>query len=302
MGNNVKLVAQKISNHALYPVCKVEGKSFRTFDNKTLPLYLDQCFHVLAADCSKQQQYGILARQLQQSSQQKEVKIYLGQSEIRITPVQQTLKVVVNGQEQQVQQNQWQPLRSAEGVKLGQILLTQNNVVQVYAPYYSLALTFDGENIAVETSQWLKGQQCGICGNNNQQPKDDLEGPQYCMYSEAEIQNAAWRVQNQPQECHKQHSIKTKISKSLKAQNGPCTILKHAVLRRPNQVCLSKKQVTQCAAGCQPSHTQLLEKQIPFTCLKDDRVAQHYVQKAERGEKLPELQQRPTTFDTKVPQ
>ena len=92
------------------------------------------------------------------------------------------------------------------------------------------------------------------------------------------------------------------ISKSLKTQNGPCTILKHAVLRRPNQVCFSKRQVTQCAAGCQAAHAELLDKKIAFTCLKEDRVAEHYVKKAERGEKLPELQQRQTNFETMVPQ
>merc|ERR1712166_1574760 len=56
-------------------------------------------------------------------------------------------------------------------------------------------------------------------------------------------------------------------------QTGQCTILKYAVLRRPGQICISKKAVTQCAAGCQPSQPELLEKQIPFTCLKEDRVA-----------------------------
>ena len=60
--------------------------------------------------------------------------------------------------------------------------------------------------------------------------------------------------------------------------------------------------MTQCAAGCQPSQPELLEKQIPFTCLKEDRVAQHYLKKADRSERLPEIEVRPTTFETKVPQ
>ena len=75
------------------------------------------------------------------------------------------------------------------------------------------------------------------------------------------------------------------ISKSLKTQTGQCTILKYAVLRRPGQICISKKAVTQCAAGCQPSQPELLEKQIPFTCLKEDRVAERYVKKADRSER-----------------
>ena len=47
---------------------------------------------------------------------------------------------------------------------------------------------------------------------------------------------------------------------------------------------------------------ELLEKQIPFTCLKEDRVAERYVNKAERGERLPEIEARPTAYESKVPQ
>ena len=92
------------------------------------------------------------------------------------------------------------------------------------------------------------------------------------------------------------------ISKSMKTQTGQCTILKYAVVRRPGQICISKKAVTLCAAGCQPSQPELLEKQIPFTCLKEDRVTERYVNKAERGERLPEIEARPTAYESKVPQ
>ena len=32
--NNIKLAAQKATAHSLFPVCKVEGKSVQTFDNR----------------------------------------------------------------------------------------------------------------------------------------------------------------------------------------------------------------------------------------------------------------------------
>ena len=92
------------------------------------------------------------------------------------------------------------------------------------------------------------------------------------------------------------------ISKSLKTQNGQCTILKHSVVRRPGQICLSKKAVTQCATGCQPIKPEPLLKKISFTCFKEDRVAEHYAKKAERGQKMTELAGRPTAFEAEVPQ
>merc|ERR1711862_694277 len=75
------------------------------------------------------------------------------------------------------------------------------------------------------------------------------------------------------QQCHQKYDIPTKISKSLRTQQGECTILKHAVVKRPGQICISKKPVTQCSAGCKPSHSDLLEKRIPFVCLREDRMA-----------------------------
>lgn len=319
--NNVKLVAQQLSARSLYPVCKIEGNAIQTFDNRSLPLKMDKCFHLLTADCTHQQQFGVLLREQQQQGQ-RQLQIFLGRSEIKISPEQSELKVEVDGQQRQIRSNQWQELRSSQQEVLAQVLKTQNKVVKIYAPQYSLALTFDGQDIAIEASQYLKGQMCGLCGNQNLQSKDEMQGPQECMHSKPEIEVAAYRVpypqgcdQEQPlsahikqklqeenQQCIKDKTIHTKLSKSMKTQNGQCTVLKHAVLRRANEICISKKAVTQCAAGCQPSHAQLLEKQIPFFCMKEDRVAEHYGKKAERGERLPELDSRPTTFETKVPQ
>merc|ERR1712066_693407 len=146
-------------------------------------------------------------------------------------------------------------------------------------------IIFDGHSIVMESSQVFKGQLCGLCGNQNQQIKDELEGPKKCMHSKPEILAASYRISNLPQSCEqekplspsikkqlskeesqclKEKFIPTKISKSLKTQNGQCTILKHSVVRRPGQICVSKK--------------------------------------AERGQKMTELASRPTAFEAEVPQ
>lgn len=88
----------------------------------------------------------------------------------------------------------------------------------------------------------------------------------------------------------------------MRTQNGQCTVLKHVIVKRPGQVCISMKPVTQCSAGCQTSHDELLNKKIPFTCLPEDRVAEHYVKKANRGQRMNELEARPVAFEIEVPQ
>merc|ERR1711983_612827 len=97
------------------------------------------------------------------------------------------------------------------------------------------------------------------------------------------------KLEKETSECIKRKQIPTKVSKSLKTQQGECTILKHSVIRRPGQICISQKPVTQCAIGCQPAHPEALNKKIPFTCPKEDRVAEHYAKKADRGHKMVEL-------------
>lgn len=190
--NNVKLAAQKASAHAMFPVCKVETKAMQTFDNRTLPLAIDSCYHLMAADCTKAPQFGVLARKVN-NEQEKEIQVFLGKSEIIVKPQSEGLKVIVDGQEHQVRAEQWQELRSASRQVLGQIIKSQNQVIQISAPQYSVALTFDGQDLAIETDQFVKGQMCGLCGNQNSQSKDEIQGPQQCMYSKPEVEAAAYR-------------------------------------------------------------------------------------------------------------
>jgi len=322
--SNAKLIAQKVTGSVLYPVCKIDGQALKTFDNKTLPVDLDRCYHLVAADCSEQKSFAVLLRELSSESK-REVKIILGQSEIKLIPEGSSdIKVVVDGQEKEVRPGQLKSIVSQQLGVLGEIYRAPNKVVELKSSRYSLSITFDGKDIAIESSQLTKkGQLCGICGNQNQAQKDDIEGPKKCMYSKPEVEQASYRLRDEPrgceaqkplsqlikqqlerenQQCHQKYDIPTKISKSLRTQQGECTILKHAVVKRPGQICISKKPVTQCSAGCKPSHSDLLEKRIPFVCLREDRMAEHYAKKAERGEQMPELESHSSAFETRVPQ
>jgi len=319
--SNIKLAAQKLTGQTLFPVCRIEGQHFKTFDNSSFLLPVDFCYTLIAGDLSLNKEFGVLARSVPSAPHMRELKVFLGPSELIIVPKQQSIKVVVDGVTKVLVPNQWHEIQVGQSV-LGHIYKSgQQNVIKISAPKFSLI--FDGQEVVVEASQLLKGQMGGLCGNLNHQSKDEMEGPQKCMYSSPEVQAASYRVSNLPQgcdaqkpltmqikqklqlenqQCLKKQFIPTKISKSLRTQNGQFIILKHAVIRRPGQICISKKPVVQCAAGGQPSHSELLEKKIPFSCLKEDRVAEHYAKKAERGERMTELDARQTTFETKVPQ
>ena len=98
-----------------------------------------------------------------------------------------------------------------------------NKVVQLKSSMYSLSITFDGKDIAIESSQMTKkGQLCGICGNQNQAQKDDVEGPKKCMYSKPEVEQASYRLRDEPRGCDAQKPLSQLIKQQLERENQQC--------------------------------------------------------------------------------
>merc|ERR1711881_413245 len=92
-------------------------------------------------------------------------------------------KVNVDGQDITITSEKAQILKSPlSQKKLGLIYRTQN---AIYLSIEQGLIIFDGHSIVMESSQVFKGQLCGLCGNQNQQIKDELEGPKKCMHSNA---------------------------------------------------------------------------------------------------------------------
>merc|ERR1712039_887156 len=86
----------------VFPVCTLEGKHISTFDNRTTRANMDDCFHLLSGDCSKAMSYGVLVRPLESSSSyslesKKEVKVFIGKTELTMKPEGEEVAVKVNG-------------------------------------------------------------------------------------------------------------------------------------------------------------------------------------------------------------
>ncbi len=103
--NPISSVVKKVTGRPLHPVCSLEKEWVNTFDNRTTELKLDDCFHLLSADCSMYKRFSVLVRSLTKTSQTKEMKIFLGKTSVIITPTgrhsryQNVLEVRVNGTE-----------------------------------------------------------------------------------------------------------------------------------------------------------------------------------------------------------
>merc|ERR1711862_1085119 len=262
---SAKSAANLISANTLLPVCKVEGKALETFDNRTLPLTIDPCYHLVAADCSIHGKFSVQARKVPASGQ-KDLKVIVGKTMIDIISVPNApIEVRMDRQ----------PAISVSVVKT-------EKTVYISAPLHGLqSLVFDNTHaLASNLTLWLLKVICvafvetSTCNTRMifKAPRPactaslklkllPTESP--TLHLDVKLKNL-WlkesRINCKSSQCQKPTFIPTKISKSLKTQTGQCTILKYAVLRRPGQICISKKAVTQCAAGCQPSQPALLEK------------------------------------------
>ena len=98
----VSMGVKAVTGKPVYPVCTMEGKHISTFDNRTTKADMDDCFHLLSGDCSKAMSYGALVRSLESSSSyspesKKEVKIFIGRTDITMRPEGEHVIVKVNG-------------------------------------------------------------------------------------------------------------------------------------------------------------------------------------------------------------
>jgi hypothetical protein len=233
--NNAYLALKSITGSSLTPECKVGSEQLTTFDNKSLPLNMDNCFHLLSGDCSKQHSFGILARNMKNEQNRREVKVFLGEVTILLTPSESRndnteIRVTVNQQDLHVPTNTWKSI-IVNGQDFGSIFRSSDNVFQLKSTQYNAQFRFDGSRVVVFASHMLKDKLCGLCGNFNQLSKDDMTGPSKCIHAKPETHVASYRVQTQhcdrlpqqiereleqeKQQCVQYKEIPTKVKKII---------------------------------------------------------------------------------------
>ena len=116
----VAMSVKAITGRPLYPVCTLEGKHITTFDNRTTKADMDDCFHLLSGDCSKAMSYGVLVRSLGSSGRYssestKEVKVFIGKTEVTMKPEGEEVTVRVNGSPVKVPMTEGKTIKGEEG-------------------------------------------------------------------------------------------------------------------------------------------------------------------------------------------
>merc|ERR1711934_316970 len=318
-----------ITGKPVFPVCTLEGKHISTFDNRTTKADMDDCFHLLSGDCSKAMSYGVLVRSLESSGSyssetKKEVKVFVGSTDITMKPEGEHVIVKVNGSPIEVPRNERHTIMGREGHIVGKIIKSKDNVVILKSS--KIGVLFDGKRMKLEGSNLLKNKLCGLCGDNNNNKLADVPSPRKCLLSTPELELASYRVSLPSKTCsplpsHLKQELEREsercvkfFGKSTGGMSSSISILSeslsgsecmkhyHEVIDKHsrNEYCFSRIPLLECGSKCHS--VGMREKRVSFTCMsKSDRRTMHILEKIRSGMTLPELKNLHESFSIERP-
>merc|ERR1712223_1443941 len=327
--NPVSTGIKAVTGKPVFPVCTLEGKHISTFDNRTTKADMDDCFHLLSGDCSKAMSYGVLVRSLESSSSyspesKKEVKIFIGRTDITMRPEGEHVIVKVNGSPIEVPTVERHSIRGEQGHIVAKIIMSKDKVVILKSS--KISVYFDGKRVKLEGSNLLKNKLCGLCGDNNNKKIGDVPSPRQCLLSKPKLEVASYRVSLPSKQCsplpgHLRAELERETERCIRFSpkptsgissayrqseslysSGECMKFHHEIVDKytRNELCFSMIPILECGSSCHPSGVG--EKRVSFTCMsKSDRRTQHIAEKIRRGEVVHELKNLPVTFSAERP-
>jgi len=283
-----------VTGKPVYPVCTLEGKHISTFDNRTTKADMDDCFHLLSGDCSKAMSYGVLVRSLESSSSyspesKKEVKIFIGRTDITMRPEGEHVIVKVNGSPIEVPTVERHVIKSEHGHMIAKIIMSKDKVVILKSS--KISVFFDGKRVKLEGSNLLKNKLCGLCGDNNNKKIGDVPSPRQCLLSKPKLEVASYRVSLPSKQCsplpgHLRAELERETERCIKFSYKPTSGISSAYrqsesLYSPegcmkrhteivdkytkNQLCFSMVRIVECGSSCQPDGEHTIP--VNFTCM-----------------------------------
>jgi len=286
-----------------------EAGLIQTFDERMYNYKLDDCYHVVAADCTAKFTTAVLAKAVGGA---KHAKVYHMDNEFKL----EFPTVIFNGQPVDVPRAMEKVIKSADGLYAYTIKRTIDDVFILDTPVF--VVHYNGKVIKINSKQMkITGQMCGLCGDNNKDSRFDLRSPTACVYKSDLLAALSYRYQTPqcsalPKEqidlmaVEEAECAKTKIpirQPSMQTEIG-CHMKHYTIRDAQNHLCISKRPYSSCLDSFSPKSSSQLMMQ--YTCLihPSNKVVKHYEQKVRSGAILPELVLMDThmSIPTSVPQ
>merc|ERR1712088_903451 len=105
----------------------------------------------------------------------KEVKVFIGSTDITMKPEGERVIIKVNGSPIEVPRSERHTIMGREGHIVAKIIKSKDNVVILKSS--KIGVLFDGKRVKLEGSNLLKNKLCGLCGDNNNNKLADVPSP-----------------------------------------------------------------------------------------------------------------------------
>ncbi|XP_015793699.1 vitellogenin-6-like [Tetranychus urticae] len=276
--------------------CTLMKDSIRTFDNVTYRTWLDECEFIASMDCSQSQKFAVT------------VKGQAGKRTVRVyTPLQNYYKLydvkkdsasltVYNSFDQQ-QGPDYVLTPGKPAIRLDMLpntryheahqIFMHDGVVNVVLPKENVRVAFDGHYLKITTSPLFVGKTCGLCGNQDQEFYPEFLDPGMVnLASNLTAFRDSYSLHNctDPNPCHDDvcdvdamaHPRRSPKFLSAGKSDKKASIqpeLRTIVIKRENDICLSKFPEFMCPKNFKPTTTT--SKQIDLVCLPNAHPTAH---------------------------
>merc|ERR1712033_10042 len=310
-------VYRALFGERLYGKCILDQGHVHTFDKRTYNYQLDDCYHLVAADCTKRNTHAVLAKE---KDNVKHVMIFIENHKIVIEEpalryTRPTTAFTIKMQTGQERMVVVEVMPDRVVSLLGGLVTVQwsRGIVTVDTPAHRVI--YNGKVMDVLDKAILaSGDHCGLCGAHNRMKQADIKSSSRCVHTSLVSMAQSFRVNSAIEQCtplpaaaierlSKEKTMCVRPSSPLQISYfTPATeakVLQHAVLHRAGQVCFSKTMLPECAIGFMSLETMV--KEAGFVCLPAAAAeTKDILRRVHLGQECTELTTMPVTFTTRV--
>ncbi|XP_054720073.1 LOW QUALITY PROTEIN: uncharacterized protein LOC129229731 [Uloborus diversus] len=270
------------TNNSYPATCHVMQKYWTTYDHVTHLLPTNKCQYLISAHCAEHKKFVVFGKTLDSRENTKEITLHVGEHTLVLSPKRAlTYEVKFNGQKKTIH-----PLKPQQlGDEEVQLLVVMNTAVQgsfleVYYPYISLKLTYDGKNVKIQVPPTFKGELCGLCSSFDGEVTRELFAADQCLYSR--LDDFIKRAIVNPRECEQSIDPAAEplcYSKTGSRMHSDTVETRNIVQYKGDQICFSILPIGKCLSGGQPKVAD--EVEIGFHCLpRRDSTARRLAEEA----------------------